>query len=65
MARGRFPYAVLDVLISPGGEAFLAEINFHAGLKGSQIGQAEYRRRVAALLEDFQRQWEKSRTTRP
>ena len=35
MARGRFPYAVLDVLISPGGEAYLAEINFHAGLKGS------------------------------
>ncbi len=65
MARGRFPYAVLDVLISPGGEVFLAEINFHAGLKGSQIGQAEYRRRVAALLEDFQRQWEKLRTTRP
>ena len=65
MARGRFPYAVLDVLISPGGEAFLSEINFHAGLKGSQIGQAEYRRRVADLLEDFQRQWEKSRTTRP
>ena len=65
MARGRFPYALLDVLISSGGKAFLSEINFHAGLKGSHIGQAEYRRRVAALLEDFQRQWEKSRTTRP
>ncbi len=62
MARGKFPYAVLDVLISPQGEAFLSEINFHAGLKGSQLGQAEYRRRVAALLEDFQRQWESSLT---
>jgi len=65
MARGRFPYAVLDVLISPREEAFLSEINFHAGLKGSQLGQAEYRRRVQALLEDFQRQWEKSSTTPP
>jgi ribosomal protein S6--L-glutamate ligase len=65
MARGKFPYAVLDVLISPAGEMFLSEINFHAGLKGSQLGQAEYRRRVDALLEDFQRQWESSSTTQP
>ena len=65
MARGKFPYAVLDVLLSPGGEAYLSEINFHAGLKGSKIGQAEFRRRVQHLLEDFQRQWEKSLTTRP
>jgi glutathione synthase/RimK-type ligase-like ATP-grasp enzyme len=62
MSRGKFPYAVLDVLISPAGEPFLSEINFHAGLKGSQLGQAEYRRRVNALLEDFQRQWESSLT---
>jgi ribosomal protein S6--L-glutamate ligase len=64
MARGKFPYAVLDVLINPAGDVFLSEINFHAGLKGSQLGQAEYRRRVNALLEDFQRQWESSLTTR-
>lgn len=65
MARGKFPYGVLDVLVSPQGEAYLSEINFHAGLKGSRIGQAEFRRRVAKLLEDFQRQWEKSSTTQP
>ncbi len=63
MARGKFPYAVLDVLISPEGKPFLSEINFHAGLKGSRLGQAEYRRRVNALLEDFQRRWESSLTT--
>jgi ribosomal protein S6--L-glutamate ligase len=63
MARGKFPYAVLDVLISPASKPFLSEINFHAGLKGSQLGQAGYRRRVNALLEDFQRQWESSLTT--
>jgi ribosomal protein S6--L-glutamate ligase len=65
MARGKFPYAVLDVLMSHRGEAFLSEINFHAGLKGSQLGQAEFRRRVNAFLEDFQRQWESSLTTQP
>jgi len=65
MDRGKFPYAVLDVLQSPPGEVYLSEINFHAGLKGSRLGQAEYRRRVKTLLEDFQRQWESSSTTRP
>jgi ribosomal protein S6--L-glutamate ligase len=65
MARGKFPYAVLDLLISPQEEAFLSEINFHAGLKGSSLGQAEFRRRVQSLLEEFQRQWEKSLTTPP
>ena len=65
MARGKFPYAVLDVLVNSAGEAYLSEINFHAGLKGSRLGQAEYRCRVKTLLEDFQRKWESSSTTRP
>jgi ribosomal protein S6--L-glutamate ligase len=65
MARGKFPYAVLDVLLSPQEEAYLSEINIHAGLKGSQLGQAEFRRRVQALLEDYQHQWESSVTTPP
>jgi len=65
MIRGKFPYAVLDVLVSPRGEPFLSEINFHAGLKGSRLGQTEFRLRVQALLENFQRQWESSLTTRP
>lgn len=64
MARGRFPYAVLDVLLSPQSEAYLSEINFQAGLKGSQLGQEEYRRRVKVLLEDHQEKWENSSTTR-
>lgn len=65
MSRGKFPYAVLDVLLSPEGEYFLSEINFHAGLKGSQLGQQEYRRRVQALLEEFRQSWESSGKTRP
>ncbi len=65
MARGKFPYAVLDVLLRLRGENFLSEINFHAGLKGSQLGQVEFRRRVHGLLKDFQRQWESSLTTPP
>jgi ribosomal protein S6--L-glutamate ligase len=63
MGRGKFPYAVLDVLVSSAEEYFLSEINFHAGLKGSQIGQTEYRRRVQAMLEEFRRSWESSGMT--
>lgn len=63
MARAKFPFAVLDVLLSPAAEPYLSEINFHAGLKGSRLGQAEFRRRVEILLEDFQRQWESSLKT--
>jgi ribosomal protein S6--L-glutamate ligase len=65
MARGRFPYAVLDLLLSPAGEVFLSEINFHAGLKGSRLGQEEYRRQVQVLLEEVEEQWADSCMTRP
>ncbi len=65
MARGKFPYAVLDVLLSPQGRPYLSGINFHAGLRGSQLGQTEFRRRVKTLLANFQRQWESSLTTPP
>lgn len=63
MNKGKFPYAVLDILLSPQGRPYLSEINFHAGLKGSRLGQAEFRRRINLLKEEFQRQWENSGTT--
>ncbi|MFZ2088722.1 MAG: hypothetical protein WAU47_09120, partial [Desulfobaccales bacterium] len=63
MARARFPYAVLDVLMGPEEKPYLSEINFHAGLKGSRLGQEEFRRRVQAHLGEYQRRWEGSSTT--
>jgi ribosomal protein S6--L-glutamate ligase len=60
MARGRFPYAILDLLLGPAGEIYLSEINFHGGLTGARISQAEFRERVARLQDDFQRRWEGS-----
>jgi len=58
--RGKFPYAILDLLVSPQGATFLAEINFKGGLTGARLSQAEFRRRVAALEEGFVKQWENS-----
>ena len=66
MTRGRFPYAILDLLLDPrDGSAYLSEISFKGGLTGASLSQAEFHRRVAALEEDFIRQWETSSKTRP
>ncbi len=60
MARGKFPYAIMDLLISPSGATYLNEINFTGGLSGARLNQVEFRQRVATLEEDFIRQWGKS-----
>jgi len=65
MARGRFPYAILDLLLSPAGRPYLSEISFKGGLTGARLSQAEFRQRLAALEEDFIEQWETSSKTRP
>jgi ribosomal protein S6--L-glutamate ligase len=66
MARGRFPYAILDLLLDPrDGRPYLSEISFKGGLTGARLSQAEFHRRVAALEEDFIHQWETSLKTRP
>jgi ribosomal protein S6--L-glutamate ligase len=60
MARGKFPYAILDLLVSPAGGTYLSEINLKGGLRGARLSQEDWRRRVAALAEDFCRAWENS-----
>ena len=66
MARGGFPYAILDLLLdSRDGHPYLSEISFKGGLTGALLSQAEFHRRVAALEEDFIHQWETSSKTRP
>ena len=66
MARGRFPYAILDLLLdSRDGRPYLSEISFKGGLTGARLSQAEFHRRVAALEEEFIHQWETSSKTRP
>ena len=60
MARGRFPYAIMDLLASASGEFFLGEISLKGGLTGARLSQAEFRERVKGLEEDFRQQWERS-----
>ena len=66
MARGDFPYAILDLLLDPAsGRPYLSEISFKGGLTGARLSQAEFRRRVAVLEEEFCRPWEDSSKTPP
>jgi len=65
MARGKFPYAILDLLVSPEGRTYLSEINLQGGLTGARLSQAEFRRKVAALAEEFCRSWENSAKNPP
>jgi ribosomal protein S6--L-glutamate ligase len=60
MDRGKFPYAILDLLASTAGELYLSEISMKGGLTGGRLSQAEFRERVQNLEEDFARQWESS-----
>jgi ribosomal protein S6--L-glutamate ligase len=42
MARGEFPYAHIDLMVSPGGQNWLNEINLRGGLRGARISQRDY-----------------------
>ena len=55
MARGKFPYAHIDLMITQDGKKgpYLAEINLRGGLKGAKISTREYKWRIEALEEEF------------
>ncbi|MDD3580191.1 MAG: hypothetical protein PHW74_04110 [Desulfobacca sp.] len=57
MRRGKFPYAVIDLLQLSEDRWYLAEVNLRAGLKAARVTQAGFRQQVARLEEDFLRQW--------
>lgn len=42
MARGRYPYAHIDLMILPSGDIFLTEINLRGGLRGAKINGRNY-----------------------
>jgi len=53
MARGKFPYAHLDLLESREGKTFLSEINLRGGIKGAKITPEEYKKRIDAIHGKF------------
>jgi ribosomal protein S6--L-glutamate ligase len=52
MARGRFPYAHLDLNLKETGECYLSEIALDAGISAARIRRGELNRRKAEALEN-------------
>ena len=53
MARGRFPYAFIDLMVTQEGESWLSEIALRGGLRGARLSQGRYLEMVARLEEEF------------
>ncbi len=50
MARGKFPYAHLDLMVS-GKDDYLIEINLRGGIRGARISPARYKEMISAVHE--------------
>jgi len=49
MDRGAFPYAHLDLMLTPDDGIHLLEINLRGGLRGAKISGQEYQKRIEAV----------------
>ena len=49
MMRGGFPYAHIDLMVTPDSSLYLTEINLRGGIRGARISAQEYRERLQAL----------------
>jgi len=49
MTRGKFPYAHIDLMLTPEGTAYLSEINLRGGIKGAKITPSEYGKLVDGI----------------
>lgn len=53
MKRGDFPYAHIDLMVTPEGTTYFTEINLRGGIRGAVITAAEYQERVSKIHNDF------------
>ncbi len=52
MARGKFPYAHLDLMVS-GKNNYLLEINLRGGIRGARLSAARYKNMTGAVHEEM------------
>ncbi len=57
MKRGRFPYAHIDLMVTPEGKVYLSEINLRGGLKGAKISTEAYQAKIEAIHQEFLNRW--------
>ena len=60
MKKGAFPYAHIDLMITPENDIYFSEINLRGGLKGAEIPEQEYRERISRIQEEFVEKYKKS-----
>ncbi len=53
MKKGGFPYAHIDLMITPEHDIYFSEINLRGGLKGANIPEDKYRERINRIQEEF------------
>ena len=53
MHRCKFPYGHIDLMVSPDGSTYLAEINLRGGLRVAKISAPEYKKMLADIHQDF------------
>ena len=53
MARGRFSYAHIDLLLSEKKECWMTEINLRGGLRGAKITGETYRKKIESIHEQL------------
>lgn len=46
LARGKFPYAHIDLMVTQAGIPYIAEINLRGGIRGAKLTSDEYRRKI-------------------
>jgi len=61
MARGRFSYAHIDLLITGEKECWLTEINLRGGLGGAKISTGAYREKIKSIDEGLLSDLKKNR----
>ncbi len=53
MTRGKFPYAHIDLMVTPNEETYFAEINLRGGLRGAQISGLDYQKMLKRIHQNF------------
>lgn len=53
MTRGRFPFAHIDLHITPDGRCYLSEIALNGGIQGAKISRSELDRRKKAVIDQM------------
>ena len=49
MARGKFPYAHIDLMVTSDDTSYLAEINLRGGIRGARIAPSTYQQKVDTI----------------